>query len=484
MKFFQKSIKSIFRFSQICIGISVLFCLVVSIILSTKLVVNLRAISERNVALSNVFSYPSEYLEQNYQYIIRMTPSILDNCREIQKNCMKELDSLIVNVKKERTYVMIKGLRNMYEKLFERANLAIDYIQEGNFEDAYTEYYNAVFYSNLINDVISSMYSLYTEDLNAYLSDEFHNSQRSVIIVFIGQIIVSLFVLILLYEVSKGIKSKTSNLSQLAKDIADPNYDTEGIVFDTDSENELDYLGVNMIEMSNKIKTYISIIQEKDKLMLDSTLRENEYLKFYSAARESEVKALNSQINPHFLYNTLSIVSQLCYLERAPKACQMLDAIIDTFQYITRTSNSITDLYGEISFLKNYFYICGIRYENRISFTMNVEEDLPNIKLPGLTFQPLVENAILHGLEKTKQDGSLNVEIYRKEDSIRIDIEDNGIGMGYEKVEEYISDAETNEHIGLRNVTKRLKLYFGEEAKISVSSEENCGTVISILLPI
>ena len=145
----------------------------------------------------------------------------------------------------------------------------------------------------------------------------------------------------------------------------------------------------------------------------------------------------------------------------------------------------MTDLISEIEFLKSYFYICGVRYENRISFRINRQEDIPNIRLPGMLLQPVVENAVLHGLANCICGGEVTVSFSCDKKNIYIVTEDNGEGMNHESMEEIMS-CETGDggHIGVSNVLKRLRLYFGKQADITISSERDCGTIVTMILPV
>ena len=476
--------KSIFLLCQALVLFSMAFSLVSSFFLIRQSTETLLDSAEKNAALSDIFTYTQRVVGGTYQYIITNDEDKLEYFRSLEEECFDEIDRLIGDVVLVRTRVMFEGLRNMYEKVFGHAWEAIECSKNGDREAAYHEYQLVIFYAGLIDDVISSLFMYYTDDINAYLEDRFSRTLRNATALLVLQVMLSSVIIVLLWRILRILLTKLGQLSRFADDISRQNYDNPAGEAEKYSDNELDKLGYDMTCMADSIQKYVDIIKEKDRLVMEATKAENEYLRFYSAARDSEIKALNSQINPHFLYNTLGIVSQLCYIEKATKASRMLEAIIDAFQYITRASNSITDLKGEISFLRNYFFICSVRYENRIGFEIREAPDLPNIKLPGMILQPIVENAILHGLADCTSGGYVCVSFSLSDGKLLISIEDNGSGMNHERIEEILSGSFQDDHIGISNVIRRIRLYFGERSDISISSEENCGTVVTIVIPL
>ena len=485
MNIFRKSMKSIFLLCQALVLFSMAFSLLSSFFLIKQSMETLLDSTEKNVALSDIFSYNKMVVDGTYQYILTNDDDKLEYFRTLENECFDEIDQLIRDAVLIRTRVMFEGLRNMYEKAFGHAWRAIECSQNGDRNAAYSEYQLVIFYAGLIDDVVSSLFMYYTNDINAYLEDRFSRTLRNATALLVLQVMLSSVIIVLLWRILRILLTKLGQLSRFADDISRQNYDNPAGEAEKYSDNELDKLGYDMTCMADSIQKYVDIIKEKDRLVMEATKAENEYLRFYSAARDSEIKALNSQINPHFLYNTLGIVSQLCYIEKATKASRMLEAIIDAFQYITRASNSITDLKGEISFLRNYFFICRVRYENRIEFEIReATSELPNIKLPGMIIQPIVENAILHGLADCTSGGYVCVSFSLLEGKLLISIEDNGSGMNHERIEEILSGSFQDDHIGISNVIRRIRLYFGEQSDISISSEENCGTIVTIVIPI
>lgn len=479
------SIKNIFLFIQIIVISSIIIILSTNIFMISKFNVTLRVMASKNEALSNIFIYNEALSETISQYILNKDEETKERYEYQKKSCMEEFEELMTDVFLHRTKVMFIGLKNMYLNSFAYADEAIRHCDEAETAQASGDYRRLIKNSELISDVFRPMYAYNTEDINFYLTDTLRKTQSLTTLIMIIQFLATAFIIEILYCEMKKIREKIAMLSVYADSVSRQQYESRLEECCQNSDNELDKLGVTMTKMAASIKNYVAIIEEKDRQALQQTKIENEYLKLYSTVRDTEIKALNSQINPHFLYNTLGIVSQLCHIEGAQQASRMLESVIDAFQYITRASNSITDLGSEIDFLKNYFYICGVRYQNKISFYIDVQENIPNIKLPGMLLQPIVENSVLHGLDNCIGNGEIHVSFSYDANNIYITTEDNGVGMDYEDMEEImLGETNESEHIGVSNVLRRLRLYFGKQADVTISSEENCGTLVTIIIPI
>ena len=162
----------------------------------------------------------------------------------------------------------------------------------------------------------------------------------------------------------------------------------------------------------------------------------------------------------------------------------MMRTIIAFLRYYTKHASAITDLYSELEFLNNYIYINQKRYGDRIQFIVEVEPELENIKLPAVILQPLVENAIIHGLKNCVENGLIRVSVLTEGTQLNISVEDNGEGIPYDRIEALLSaEPGSADHVGLRNVERRLKIFFGEGAGVSINSELGVGTIVTIHIP-
>lgn len=235
-------------------------------------------------------------------------------------------------------------------------------------------------------------------------------------------------------------------------------------------------------EIQHLGKTIRSMVDQMRKLM-DDVVREQE------EKRKSELDALQSQINPHFLYNTLDSIIWMVESERYEEAVDMVTALANLFRISLSQGKNIITIKEEFQHAKNYSSIQKVRFKNKFQVDFILDEKLEKYLTIKLIIQPLLENAIYYGVEAMDGDGEILVMGYEKEGDIYIDIVDNGIGMPPEQVEHLLTDGnyerkrKRGSGIGLRNVDQRIKLYFGQDYGLRIKSEPDVGTKITIHLP-
>ncbi|NOU67531.1 sensor histidine kinase [Paenibacillus sp. LMG 31461] len=208
----------------------------------------------------------------------------------------------------------------------------------------------------------------------------------------------------------------------------------------------------------------------------------------------SQMKALEAQINSHFLYNTLESINSIAEIEEIESIATMTKALGDMFRYSIKTKSELVNIDEELSHANNYLAIQKIRYEEKMEFILDIQEGLIHSKILKLVVQPLIENAIYHGLESKRGKGRIVVRGYVMEDKIYFDIIDDGVGMTPGQVQE-VRDllAEPPEFseigqknkpsIGLKNVHSRISLYYGPEYGLILQSQSGIGTTVTICIP-
>lgn len=234
-------------------------------------------------------------------------------------------------------------------------------------------------------------------------------------------------------------------------------------------------------EIQHLGKAIKSMIKQMNQLM-DNVMKEQE------SKRKSELNALQAQINPHFLYNTLDSIIWMIENENYDGAIIMVTALARFFRISLSKGKNVITLKDELEHARNYLTIQNIRYKNKFTYNIEAEEDTLNLTSIKLIIQPLIENAIYHGMEYMSGDGDILVKSYKKEEDLYIDIIDNGLGMPQEVADSLLTANNINHQkkgsgIGLRNVHERIKLYFGDEYGLEVYSEPDEGTTIRIHMP-
>jgi two-component system sensor histidine kinase YesM len=216
-------------------------------------------------------------------------------------------------------------------------------------------------------------------------------------------------------------------------------------------------------------------------ILMDDIVEEQE------SKRKSELNALQAQINPHFLYNTLDSIVWMIENENYEGAIIMVTALARLFRISLSKGKNIITVRDEIEHARNYLTIQNIRYKNKFTYDIEVDEKTLNFASIKLIIQPLIENAIYHGMEFMGGDGEILVKTYIKDDDLYIDVIDNGLGMLQEVADTLLTSESKPEKkssgIGLKNVHERIQIYFGKDYGLKIYSEPDEGTTISIHMP-
>lgn len=286
---------------------------------------------------------------------------------------------------------------------------------------------------------------------------------------------------------TRGFLRPLLNIVRLMKEVRNGNLE---VYFPEKRKDEIGYLGLSFNLMVHRIS---GMIDENTKLVrqvYETKLLQN----------EAQINALYSQIKPHFLFNTLNMISLLIRCNKTDSALENLDRLSDLLRCMTRFNREIP-VREEIGLLNSYLSIQKTRYRDRLEYNIDIDERLYSFVIPALSFQPIVENTIVHGCEKRKE--KTVIKIYSKiyDNRIEFCFEDNADGMDAEALKalrrrvysaDYSyapeSDGQSNlpkagSGIGLINVNKRLKIKFGNKYGLKIDSSENVGTRISIILP-
>ena len=225
----------------------------------------------------------------------------------------------------------------------------------------------------------------------------------------------------------------------------------------------------------------ITLMVKRMKDLMDKMVREQE------DKRKSELDALQSQINPHFLYNTLDSVVWMVECEQYREAISMVKALAKLFRISLSKGNSIITIEDELTHAQNYMSIQQMRYRNKFCVKIDVEPTILDCITIKLIVQPILENAIYHGMEFMDGEGEITIHGYEKDGDIYIDVSDNGMGIPEDTIESLLTDKSRvrgkGSGIGLWNVNQRIALYFKGDYGLSIKSELDEGTTVTIHLP-
>ncbi|MEH2958706.1 sensor histidine kinase [Candidatus Merdisoma sp. JLR.KK006] len=200
--------------------------------------------------------------------------------------------------------------------------------------------------------------------------------------------------------------------------------------------------------------------------------------------RKTELNALQAQINPHFLYNTLDSIAWMCEEDRTKEAVEMVNALARLFRISISRGHELITLEREVEHAKSYLKIQNYRYKNQFTYEFDVEESCLSYLCNKITLQPIIENAIYHGIDRMVEEGCIQIRIEEEETAIRMTVTDNGVGMSEEQCKEILHrEAGERTGIGIKNVNDRIRIYFGEEYGLHITSELDEGTCVEIRIP-
>ncbi len=223
-------------------------------------------------------------------------------------------------------------------------------------------------------------------------------------------------------------------------------------------------------EITQLSNSYISMVHRTNELMIERDIKEKQ-------RSEAEIKALQAQINPHFIFNTLNSIKLMALLICADNIKITTEALMNILSATFRDTNSLISINTEIDILNNYVYIMKVRYGDKFDFECNIAEDIKELFILKMLLQPIVENAISHGVISIERRGLIKVQGYRREDKVIFEIEDNGCGMSQEAASELLNRKTPKTGgftgIGINNVNQRLKLNYGNEYGIDIFSKED-----------
>lgn len=308
---------------------------------------------------------------------------------------------------------------------------------------------------------------------------EISNSVIMIIIVVGG--------MLLLIQAIRNMFVPLSNMAETAQLVGQGNFHVK--MHDTDAQDELGTVTRAFNTMVENLDLYMARTKagmEKEQQMMERELLMENHLK------EAQLKYLQSQINPHFLFNSLNAGAQLAMMEDAEQTGIFVEKMADFFRYNVKKGQEDATLGEELEAVDNYIYILNVRFAGDIHFSKEVDESLENVRMPSMILQPIVENAVNHGIRDIEWEGKIHLTVTGDADYIRISVKDNGKGMTQEQIEGVLSGNREHRNeegdstgIGMNNVISRLELYYEESGLMEINSEgEGKGTETVIYIPV
>lgn len=315
-------------------------------------------------------------------------------------------------------------LRKLMESFLEYADNAV-YARRGNNMTDYVAYYTTAlryygYLSDAVNDLNAHYFQRNVADYNLIFGD-------MKIIEYLTMILLATVVglnFLMVYILIDRITVPLAALSDAANQLAAGNFYVE--VGQIHTNDELGNINRAFDRMTVSIREYIETIKEQ--AQTESRLRQQE-LEMRELYKDAQLKTLQAQINPHFLFNTLNAGAQLAMMEGADDTCTFIEKTADFFRYNIQNMNKDTLLSEEIALVDNYMYIMKVRFADRIDYVKDIRLENLAVRMPSMVLQPLVENSIKHGISEMKSGGRITLRVYMDDGTLVIEVSDNGTGM-------------------------------------------------------
>lgn len=449
---------------------------------------------EMNVKLNNL-NQSLIQLDQAYEsYLTSKYSKSLDDYYKYCNELRREAESIKIDYSNIQNALMMKDIKNMISTYLEETDAAV-MARRGREIDAYLLHYKeSTKVYQYINEYIQKLNNtMFLQNTDRYLSVKSKFTLVETLNIGIIFSVVLLNIILILwftYSITKPI----SELSRAADEITHGNFDVPSVK--VSSEDEIGVMAEAFNRMTGSIRQYIYEIREKAQLESKLKEREMENLIMKSNLKEAELHALQAQINPHFLYNTLNAGAQLAMLEGADRACSFIENAAELFRYNIRNLDRPVAIGDEIKNVENYAHLLKERFADKIEFTLHKDDSILDVKIPCMILQPIVENAFIHGIGDIEHTGVIEVKAIKCGEYAEISVKDNGKGMREEKVRDILNGQATGKAgnegankghtngIGMNNILSRLKIFYNRDEIVSIKSEPGRGTEVVLRIPI
>jgi sensor histidine kinase YesM len=457
-----------------------------------KSIANIDEVYLSNLGLNELMNSLDGLHEYVYEYLNTKSTDSLENyylSEQAYKNLVFDLKGEVAD---NNVIIMQKNIKNMSETYLKLVDLSVDAKRGNNIERYKANYEEA----SKMYDYIRSHISTLNNELFKHNSNNYEILRASLSYLEIITTSVLLFIMafniLLIILVTRRITGPLMKLTKSANEISAGNFDID--LVPVKSSDEVGIVTKAFNTMTVSIHQYIKKIKES--MELESQMKEKE-LRMTNHLKDAQLKYLQAQINPHFLFNTLNAGAQLAMMEGADKTTLFIENMADFFRFNIKSFDQDSTLRDEIKLVDTYVYILNVRFSGKINFYKEIDESVLNYKVPSMILQPVVENSVNYGIRDIDYEGKICLKALQTKESIIITIYDNGAGMEQKTIDRILSLDIENDNIerevnitkdsngiGLGNVINRLKLYYNEENIFHIHSDgPNKGTTVTIIIP-
>lgn len=455
-----------------------------------QMITQLDEIYLSNVSLNELTESLLDVQDNMTDYLNTKTSDAMEEYYRAEQEYSNKINKLNNITTNNRLQRMEKNIRNISDRYLEMTNQTIEAKRGRNVEKYKIRYEKA---TELYEYICTYIYSLnneqFMENTGSYkilsLSlryTEYVSLTILLVIAFCNIVIITI--------ITKSITKPIRRLAEKANQVAKGNLEVQ--LVEVRTHDEIAVVGKAFNKMVISLKEYIN--QIKDSMEKERQMKERE-LMMETHLKDAQLRYLQAQINPHFLFNTLNAGAQLAMMEEADRTYEYIQNVAEFFRYNVKKNKETVTLEEEIELVDNYIYILNVRFSGDIHYEKRIKEEvkgqLSRIQIPSMILQPIVENCINYGIRNIEWQGLVVLSVYERENYVCISIKDNGIGISKEMLSNIMnsrlkeSDVSTDSNgVGLNNVISRLRLFFDDEDAFEILSDgENLGTEVIISIP-
>lgn len=451
-----------------------------------QVLVQIEQVYATNVQLNEMTEELDKVHSEMLEYLKTRDSNVLQEYYISQQNLTEQL-ALVQEEKLDRQTSVLKNniyyLGKNYLKVSEEAVTAKRGRDVQTYGDRYEE---AGKIKEYLNGYISSLNNIqFQGNSNNYLllqNSLYYMEVVGTIMFFVVVLCDTIMVVMMTRRLTRPLKI----LSGRAKEVTAGDLSVDIPVFRTG--DEVESLSKAFDKMMGSIREYVEA--QRVSMEKENEMRENE-LKTQALLKDAQLKYLQSQINPHFLFNTLNAGMQLAMIEDADKTALFIENMAEFFRYNLSRINEDATLADEIQLVDHYIYILNVRFAGDIHYKKEIEPGLENVLVPSMILQPLVENAVQYGIRGVEWEGWVTLRIWQEAGTVYIEVADNGRGMSRELIERVLQGENVKNRknsksngIGIYNVLERLQMYYTTEDVLEIESDgEGKGTRFILKIP-
>lgn len=454
------------RLRRLVFAISVLFV----VILGSSLAMLITANNHYSQLLHNVTTasefnqeFKNSIDQKMYYYVIESQYSEglpIEEVRSAQELAKGLISTTTQKDSRQAITSVLDLCENLEEKIYQIQNTA-------NYDGRLSQLENNIYVlTSLVEEYMYTYLYFEAVELNAIQQKVGSQIATEIVLITLVTVVTIIFLLRYSIKLSRSITGPLVSLSRRAEDVTGGDLTVHE---PTQSEiHEIQTLSIGMEQMIARLNQQMQEGQQRQESL-----------------RRTELALLQAQINPHFLYNTMDTIIWLIEAEKTEEAVEMVSNLSSFFRHSLSKGEDVITLEEEERHVRSYLQIQHARYKDIMEYTVDIDPSLRNAQIPKLTLQPLVENALYHGIKLKRAVGLIQISGWMEAGHIILQVADNGIGMTQERLAHLHSAMESDERVGfgLSAVNQRLRLQFGREYGLSVTSREGIGTIVTARIP-